>query len=137
MYNKLIFIISLCFISVISPGGTKPELIEKFDWRTFLFRHDLIWERSPDDYFTAPFIGNGLLGALVYQPQGEPLRMDIGRTDVVDHRDTEARSIVDNGRLPIGHFTFETNGSLQNLSGRLNLYDAVATHFLPAFTISS
>ncbi len=127
MYNKLIFIISLCFISVISPGGTKPELIEKFDWRTFLSRHDLIWERSPDDYFTAPFIGNGLLGALVYQPQGEPLRMDIGRTDVVDHRDTEARSIVDNGRLPIGHFTFETNGSLQNLSGRLNLYDAVAT----------
>lgn len=96
------------------------------DWESFLSRHDLVWQKTPDNYFNAPFIGNGLLGAMIYQPEGEPLRLDIGRTDIVDHRNSEARSIVDNGRLPIGHFTFETNGLLHHATGRLNLYNADA-----------
>jgi hypothetical protein len=107
-------------------GQSGHKTIENVNWRYFLSLHDLVWQKSPNDYFNAPFIGNGLIGAMVYQPDGESLRLDIGRTDVVDHRNSEARSIVDNGRLPIGHFTFETNGGIQNLTGRLSLFDAEA-----------
>lgn len=103
------------------------QIQDKVDWESFLKRHDLIWERTPDDYFNAPFAGNGLLGAMIYRPGGEPLRLDIGRMDVVEHRDTEATSIVDNGRLPVGYFSFETNASFINATGRLNLFNAEIT----------
>jgi alpha-L-fucosidase 2 len=122
----LLLLFTLCVPQINVNGQMVSKMDTNINWKSFLSLHDLIWEKTPNDYFNAPFIGNGLLGAMIYQPDGEPLRMDIGRTDVVDHRNSEARSIVDNGRLPIGHFTFETNGSLQNLTGRLSLYDAEA-----------
>ena len=96
------------------------------DWKTFLARHDLIWEQTPDNYFNAPFLGNGLLGALLYQPKNELLRLDIGSSEVLEHRHSEARSIVDNGRLPIGYFELATNYPLKIMKGRLHLYDAEA-----------
>ena len=126
--NKSISLLFISFFLLVNffVKGQIPILNDQIDWKSFLSRHDLIWEKTPDDYFNAPFLGNGLLGAMIYQPKGEPLRLEIGRTDVVDHRNSEARSIVDNGRLPVGYFTFETNGSMQSMTGRLNLYDAEA-----------
>ena len=126
--KKIYFLIlfAFCFGQLKANEQLVPKIDENVNLKSFLSLHDLIWQKSPNDYFNAPFIGNGLLGAMIYQPDGEPLRLDIGRTDVVDHRNSEARSIVDNGRLPVGHFTFETNGGLQNLTGRLSLYDAEA-----------
>lgn len=106
-------------------AGTRSGMVtDKVNWKEFLSRHDLIWERMPDDYFAAPFLGNGLLGALLYAPEGEKLRLDIGRADVVEHRNSNANSIVDNGRLPIGHFTLEMNYPFSNANGRLDLYNA-------------
>lgn len=107
-------------------NGAIPLIDEKIDWEAFLSRHDLVWEQTPNDYFNAPFLGNGLLGVMLYAPEGEKLRLDIGRTDVVEYRDSEARSIVDNGRLPIGHFTMEMNYDIENATGRLDIFNAEA-----------
>jgi len=128
MYKRYCYLLIIVFCLLFSKlhGQSGHKTIENVNWRSFLSLHDLVWKKSPNDYFNAPFIGNGLLGAMIYQPDGEPLRMVIGRTDVVDHRNSDARSIVDNGRLPIGHFTFETNGGIPTLTGRLSLYDAEA-----------
>lgn len=122
--NCFLSVLVICVFTGQVKGQSGQKIAEDVNWKSFLSHHDLVWERTPDDYFSAPFFGNGLLGAIVYQPAGSPLRMDIGRIDVVDHRNTEARSIVDNGRLPVGHFTFETNGDMINLAGRLSLFDA-------------
>ena len=112
--------------------GDDPELKVQIDWASFLSRHDLVWERTPDDYFNAPFLGNGLLGAMLYKPIDEAMRLDIGRMDVVEHRQTEARSIVDNGRLPIGYFTLDMNYDLKDASGGLDLYNAEANFSIVA-----
>ncbi|MEN8117367.1 MAG: glycoside hydrolase family 95-like protein [Bacteroidota bacterium] len=123
LLTHLVFI----FLGIHFSGkATNPIINKQIDWESFLARHDLIWEQTPNDYFNAPFLGNGLLGTMLYCPEGEKFRLDIGRTDVVEYRDTEANSIVDNGRLPIGHFILEMNYDFQNATGRLDLFNAEA-----------
>lgn len=93
-------------------------------WSEFLKRHDLVFDQMPTSYFDCPFVGNGLLGAMLYKPAGLPVRLDIGSTEVVERRNTPAPSIVDNGRLPIGYFELATTHSFAAGSGRLNIHDA-------------
>ena len=33
----------------------KNYIKDQVNWDSFLSKHDLIWERTPNDYFTAPF----------------------------------------------------------------------------------
>lgn len=97
---------------------------DKIDWETFLSRHDLIWNKTPVSYFDAPFVGNGLLGAMLYMPEEGLVRLDVGSAEVVERRQTEARSIVDNGRLPVGYFELACNYQINRAAGRLDLYNA-------------
>ena len=60
------------------------DLQIKVDWKTFLAQHDLVWKAAPTSPFTGPFVGNGVVGAMLYQ-QEDCLRLDIGRTDVAEH----------------------------------------------------
>jgi hypothetical protein len=48
-----------------------------------------VWERLPGRCQDAPFVGNGLLGTIVFldDQQTNSLRFEIGRSDVFDHRD--------------------------------------------------
>ena len=115
----IIFFVS-SFVSAQSP------IQRSVDWKDFLSRHDLLWDQTPKDYFEAPFVGNGLLGAMLYQPTDGLLRLDIGSSAVVERRNTDARSIVDNGRLPVGYFELASNYQVKNLTGRLDLYNAEA-----------
>lgn len=123
----LFVILFLCIGTSYTFGKEKPARInDQVHWESFLAQHDLIWERTPDDYFNAPFLGNGLLGAMFYCEGGKKLRLDIGRTDVVEHRESDARNIVNNGRLPIGYFTLEMNENFADAKGRLDLFNAEA-----------
>ena len=57
------------------------------------------------------FTGNGLLGTMTYQKSRNAVRIDVGRTDVYDHRIGENQfHLFNEARLPIGHFEI----SLQN-----------------------
>ena len=62
------------------------------------------------------FTGNGLLGTMTYQKSPNTLQIDIGRTDVYDHRKDENYVLFRTPRLPIGHFElqfeseFKSNG---------------------------
>lgn len=128
MKSKLLLLL-FCCLSTVCKGNSEQEICrvdDSVDWKAFLSRHDLIWEKTPRDYFDAPFVGNGLLGALLYQPEGELLRLDVGSTEVVERRNSEARSIVDNGRLPVGYFEFASTYHLVKAAGRLDLYNAQA-----------
>jgi len=128
--KKRVFITLLvCGLSTLCKGNGSAlshGVENRVDWKDFLSRHDLVWEKTPRSYFDAPFVGNGLLGAMLYMPEGEALRLDVGSTEVVERRDTEARSIVDNGRLPVGYFEFASTYPVDRATGRLDLYNAQA-----------
>ena len=68
---------------------TAPAPAPKIDWPAFLARHDLIWKRLPTKWEEGAFLGNGLIGAMVFATEDEgrqALAFQLGRTDVTDHR---------------------------------------------------
>jgi alpha-L-fucosidase 2 len=128
-----VVIFTLAFAGFVSlaksaKGEEQPPLSVRVGWADFLDRQDLLMDRLAKDYYEAPFVGNGLLGAMLWQEDGNRLHLEIGRTDVTDHRvePAELEAITRKGRLPIGHFTFSTLGKITGGTMRVRLYDAEA-----------
>lgn len=57
---KQFFLLLLLWVNIVYVHAN--HIIDQIDWETFLSRHDLVWDKTPDSYFNAPFLGNGLLG---------------------------------------------------------------------------
>jgi hypothetical protein len=93
------------------------RIVSRVDWPAFLSRHDPIWEVLPAKFDHGAFLGNGLLGTMVYTDGTNRLRFEIGRSDVTDHR-------RDNGRLPIGGMILKTTGTIKSGTLRTLLWDA-------------
>ncbi len=119
----------LCFLlfalSVACLGQKKPAVTLRVDWPTYLAQHDLLWDRIPADYFEGAFVGNGLLGAILFKDDAEPntLRFEIGRTDVYDHR-TKASSAYETSRLPIGQLLLTPVGAITKATVRCDIWNA-------------
>ncbi len=108
-----------------------PILHDQIQWAPFLSRHDLVWERLPSKWTEGAFIGNGLLGGMVYTEKGA-VRWDIGRSDVCDHRTPPEGRQANLGsyyraRFYIGHFLLKPVGKITDGAMRLTLWDAEAT----------
>jgi len=110
-----------------------PEVSVEIDWRQFLARQDPVWERLPRRYQEAPFVGNGLLGTIVFLDDQEKnaLRFEIGRSDVFDHRDrtfvlpgTRPDNLWEYCRLPIGQVLLTPKGAIQHGTMRMDLWNA-------------
>src|SRR5579859_128137 len=71
-------------------------------WAAFLGALDLMWTTMPINWYDAPFLGNGNLGTLLYQPSGTALQFLVGHSWVQDHR-LQFGSIWGEARLPVGH----------------------------------
>ena len=99
---------------------------DQIDWPAFLARHDMVWKVLPDKWDAGAFAGNGLLGAMVYSDKDAPLRFDIGRSDVTDHRAGD-NACFDKARLPIGHFVLTPSGKIKSGTMRVDLWNAEAT----------
>ncbi len=87
------------------------------DWSKFLTRHDIVWDTLPSKFDHGAFLGNGLLGTMIYTDGPDRIRFELGRSDVTDHR-------RDNGRLPIGGMVLKTVGKITRGSLRMALWDA-------------
>lgn len=105
-------------------GERSIVIKDNINWEQFLGRHDLIWKVTPEKWEDAAFIGNGLMGATIYKLRnGRNMRFDIGRSDVVDHRDNEA--VTDGkARLPIDKIELVTEGEILDGEMRLELWNA-------------
>ena len=101
------------------------ELRLQVDWPNYLAQHDLTWNKMPKDYFEGAFVGNGLLGAILFQDDQLPntLRFEIGRTDVYDHRTPEP-SAYETSRLPIGQLLITPVGKILTTHLRTDLWNA-------------
>lgn len=102
---------------VISNGMVKPAA-----WAEYLANLDLRWGRIPQNFYDGPFLGNGGLGASVYQVNGK-LAFTINDSRVRDHQ-SAGGSTWGWARLRIGRLDLTTVGQLTDVDLRLSLFDA-------------
>jgi len=95
------------------------------EWQRFLSGQDLVWKRMPRTWYEGPFLGNGLLGSMVYQEPGEnALRFTVHHGEVQDHRPTQGGSDWGVARLPVGNLLLHPAGKITGVDLRLDLWDA-------------
>src|SRR5436309_5421876 len=93
-------------------------------WASFLGTADLIWNQVPTDFYHGAFLGNGGLGAAVYQTgSAKRLTWRLGDSRVRDHQGTGGTNFGD-ARLPIGDLTLTTSGDVTGVNLRLSLWNA-------------
>ena len=117
----------LCvLLTPLSLPAQPPAVTDRVDWPAYLAQHDLLWDRLPQQWYQAPFLGNGMLGTMLRQVGPQSVRFDVGRCDVQEHRPRgkPGDCHVAQSRLPIGHFTLDTIGKLTGCKLRLSLYNA-------------
>jgi hypothetical protein len=128
MFSKKFIIGTLIMLSALHLRAASTVGLN-VDWPSFLAKQDPVWSRMPTNYFEGPFVGNGLVGAILFRDDKETnsLRFEIGRTDVYDHR-PEAGSVMHyGGRLPIGHLLLTPAGKILSSSFRTDLWNAEIT----------
>ena len=99
------------------PQPTSKLVANQVDWSGFLNRHDLVFDFMPSRFENGAFLGNGLMGAMIYGKSPKELAWGMGRSDVTERR-------RDNARLPIGDLVLTTVGTIQKTTMRLDLWNA-------------
>lgn len=112
----------------------QAEVKQKFDWKTFMSQHDLIWDEIPLQWNEGAFVGNGQLGMMIYaNMEDNRLDFSMGRQDVTDHRGAPNNKtsmgmpetdLLDYSRLDIGRMVLRPQGKIISASIRQHLYDA-------------
>ena len=106
-------------------GGAAAAPKVAVNWAQYLARHDLVWKTAPVTWDDAAFLGNGLLGAMIYTGENHEVVWDIGRSDVTDHREG-SNPMFAKPRMPIGRMILQTVGRIAGGSARLDLWNAEA-----------
>ncbi|HHJ10171.1 MAG TPA: alpha-L-fucosidase [Bacteroidetes bacterium] len=124
--RKHVWMIIAIIMAVLTWGCDSKEKIKtSIDWSSFLSQHDLVWTRLATKWYEAPFLGNGMMGSMIWQTDDHTVRWDVGRGDVQDHR--PGGGMYNTCRLPIGYFMLKTKGKIKKGTMRLHLWDAEAT----------
>ncbi|MEV5388570.1 Tat pathway signal sequence domain protein [Streptomyces sp. NPDC052721] len=109
------------------PWRLRSALADDSAWETFLRGQDLLWRRLPALWHEGPFLGDGLLGSMIYrEPDPHQIRFTVQHGRVQDHR-PEFGSGWGTCRLPVGHLTLEPVGTITAVDWRLSLWNAELT----------
>ena len=58
---------------LMAPGATEKPLVQlNLNWPAYMAQHDLLWDCVPEDYFAGAFVGNGLLGTIIFKDDIQP-----------------------------------------------------------------
>ncbi len=102
-----------------SESGLKPaagaSLKVDINWPAYMAQHDMLWDVVPPEYYSAPFVGNGIMGTILFRDDVETnsLCFEIGRTDIYEPC-----------RLPIGRLLMTPVGTMTGADLRLDLWNA-------------
>lgn len=104
-------------------------MIDTNAWESLLTRHDLTWLVRPLIWDEGAFLGNGLMGAMVYgeehRTKRNVLRFVLGHTEVTVKRPNGSGW---SPRVPIGEFALEAEGMINyGTTMRLGLWNAELT----------
>jgi hypothetical protein len=102
--------------SSVKAADAVGQVKSDIDWQQFMARQDLVWNTLPKSWEGGAFIGNGLLGAMIYSGGTNFLQWDVGRSDVTDRGD----------RIAIGRFALQPQGAASKGVMRLDLWNAEA-----------
>ena len=119
-----ILLVGAC-ICMAANSGTASEasgVQDTVNWPEFLSAADPVWERLPENWWEAPYLGNGMMGTLIRKLDERTVEWQVGRSDVEDYRPVNYGM----GRLPIGSFLLHTKGDLKGCDMRLDLLNAEA-----------
>jgi alpha-L-fucosidase 2 len=114
---------SIALLSLSPALATAAPPAKPVDWPRFLGQQDLLWSKLPSKWEEGAFLGNGLLGAMVFADQPRALAFQLGHTGVTEHRKVK-EPILARPRLPVGRLNVETAGVLEGAQARLSLWDA-------------
>jgi hypothetical protein len=114
------------------------------DWESHLEGFDLVWSWTnesgsgsrPNNWVDSSFVGNGMLGAYMFEPTPQMWRVELSRMDVYDDRTSGSfvtkNFVLDTPRLPIGHLELSLagpDGSIGIVAAamRMHLYNGIVT----------
>ncbi|MDE1191922.1 MAG: hypothetical protein PW786_07280 [Arachidicoccus sp.] len=101
---------------------------QNINWESFLSRNDMTFDTLTTKWQEGVFTGNGLIGSMIFMENKNALRIELGRTDVTDHRISgNPSALYAKARLPIGYFSLNPVGKIIKNSARLHLWNAEAT----------
>ena len=129
-------ITSLCLLALCSVVSAAPDFktsAAAIDYEAFLKQHDMTWDRIPTRWEVAPYTGNGNIGFLFYQAEGDAknvISLYVGRHDYYDHRAPHEGNEylwIYRSRLPLGHFKLSSEGDITAVDLRLDLWNAELT----------
>ena len=133
VFNSILYIVLLALLAS-SCNNNNSQLVDfNVDFEKFISRHDMIWDRTPDCWQVAPYTGNGNVGFLFYQIEGDEkntIGLHVGRHDYYDHRlphEGQQMVWIRSSRLPLGHFNIESKGEITGADLRLGLWNAELT----------
>jgi len=117
MISRIPLLLVTVFV-LLSPSARAAAVEAKadVDWPEFLARHDLVWDSVPTVWHEGAFVGNGLVGAMIYSDGTNALQWDVGRSDVIDNA----------LRIAIGKFVLVPAEKTTGGSMRLDLWNAEA-----------
>jgi len=113
-------------MTVSNEGEGGVKLRDNIDWKKFLARHDMTWSVRPLSWDDGAFLGNGLMGAMIYSEEHKSkrnvLRFVMGHTEVTAKR---PGSTGYSPRVPVGEYEFEAEGHIYyGTTMRLDLWNA-------------
>ena len=102
------------------------KLVNCVDWALFASRHNMKWSKKASGWDNGAFLGNGLLGTMIYSAEDKVMRNALrcvtGRTDV--EVETPGKPGVYT-RVPIGEIDVEMDGWLfDGTRQELDIYQA-------------
>lgn len=109
------FIIGLLFSFACING-------QNLNRKDFFASQDLVFDSLSNKWEEGAFIGNGLLGVMLYRYDANTLRFELGRTDVVDYREG-MNANLGRCRLPIGQFLVRFSGKLKETKIRMDIWN--------------
>lgn len=118
-----ISISSLYTQTTVAQSSSKLEV----DWKQFMAKQDMVWEVLPEYWYESAYMGNGMLGLMIYKEPGQNyIRLETGDCAVHDHRNGD-NDLFSIGRLLTGHFALHPQGKILSGKMHLDLWNAETT----------
>ena len=130
LWKQMLFALFFCTLVVADPKTPPTHVNTAIDWPYFMSRQDMLWDRIPTRWEQAPYLGNGMLGLMLFQNPKSPkneFELHVGRGDYYDNRppvDGNENTWIYRGRLPIGYFKISSQGIVKAVDWRLDLWNA-------------
>jgi alpha-L-fucosidase 2 len=119
----------LLLLLMVAGYGYGTGIPERIDWPRYMSKHDIVCTRMPQDYYEGMYVGNGLLGTVMFRDnkKNDDIRFEIGRTDVYEHRPVDFCNTTHTWpavRLPIGQLILSPKGKITATHLRIDLWNA-------------